>query len=104
MIRGLVHRVDLGEAERGHEQRGHRYGVILSRTNWNLVTIVPTSTSAASAPSRVEVEIDGVATRLLVEQIRSIDIDYLEGEPIGYLSREEMTRLDAAITRYIGLD
>ncbi|WP_227999427.1 type II toxin-antitoxin system PemK/MazF family toxin [Nocardia australiensis] len=104
MIRGLVHRVDLGDADRGHEQRGHRYGVILSRTDWNIVTIVPTSTGAAPSPSRVDIEIEGVPTRLLIEQIRSIDVEYLKGEPVGHLSYADMTRLDAAITRYFGLD
>ncbi|WP_433662011.1 type II toxin-antitoxin system PemK/MazF family toxin [Nocardia sp. CA-128927] len=104
MIRGLIHRVDLGDAKRGHEQRGRRYGVILSRTDWNIVTIVPTSTGATPAPSRVDIEIDGVPTRLMVDQIRSIDVGYLKGDPVGYLSREEMTQLDAAITRYLGLD
>lgn len=104
MIRGLIHRVDLGDAKRGHEQRGHRYGVILSRTEWSMVTIVPTSTSAAPSQFRPEIDMDGTATRLLVDQIRSIDVAYLKGEPVGYLSREDMTRLDAVVTRYLGLD
>ncbi|NNH75692.1 type II toxin-antitoxin system PemK/MazF family toxin [Nocardia uniformis] len=104
MIRGLIYRVDLGDAKRGPEQRGRRYGVVLSRTDWNIVTIVPTSTSAASSPSRVEIEIDGVPTRLLIEQIRSIGVDDIKGEPVGCLSREDMTRLDLAIVRYLGLD
>ncbi|MGI5217031.1 type II toxin-antitoxin system PemK/MazF family toxin [Nocardia sp. CA-290969] len=99
----MVHRIDLGEAKRGHEQRGRRYGVVLSRTNWSMVTVVPSSTSAAPARSRVEVIIEGTATRLLVEQMRSIDGRYLVGDPVDYLSLEDMTRLDSVITEYLGI-
>ncbi|TLG08800.1 type II toxin-antitoxin system PemK/MazF family toxin [Nocardia cyriacigeorgica] len=103
MIRGMVYRVDLGDAKRGHEQRGRRYGVVLSRTSWSMVTIVPTSTSAAPSRSRVEVEVAGRSTRLLVDQIRSIDVSYLVGDPVGFLSAEDMGRLDATICHYLGL-
>ncbi|WP_280266343.1 type II toxin-antitoxin system PemK/MazF family toxin [Nocardia wallacei] len=104
MIRGLIHRIDLGEAKRGHEQRGRRYGVVLSRTDWTMVTVVPTSTGAAPSLFRPEVEIDGRPTRLLVDQIRSINVDFLKGEPVGYLSQRDMARLDATIIRYLGLE
>jgi hypothetical protein len=30
MIRGAVYPVDLGEAKRGHEQRGRRLGLVIS--------------------------------------------------------------------------
>ena len=30
MLRGAVYRVDLGETKRGHEQRGRRYGLVIS--------------------------------------------------------------------------
>ncbi|GAA5042381.1 type II toxin-antitoxin system PemK/MazF family toxin [Nocardia callitridis] len=104
VIRGLVYRIDVGTANRGHEQRGRRYGVVLSRTDWNMVTVVPTSTSAGASQFRPEVEVDGVPTRLLVDQICSIDVDYMTGEPTGCLSLEEMARLDVTIGRYLGLN
>jgi len=69
-----------------------------------MVTVVPTSTSAAASPSRPEIEIDGTSTRLLIDQIRSLDINYVKGDPVGYLAREELTRLDATLIRYLGLD
>ena len=48
MIRGAVYPVDLGDAERGHEQRGRRLGLVISieQNAWSAVTIIPTSTSA----------------------------------------------------------
>jgi mRNA interferase MazF len=104
VIRGAVYRVDLGEQRRGHEQRGRRYGVVLSRTDWSTVTIVPTSTSAQPSRFRPEIDIDSTATLLLVDQVRSVDVDYVKGDPVGYLTREELTALDAAVIRYLGLD
>jgi mRNA interferase MazF len=31
VIRGAVYRVDLGDAKRGHEQRGRRYGLVIDQ-------------------------------------------------------------------------
>ena len=51
MIRGAVYPVDLGDAKRGHEQRGRRLGLVISieQNAWSTVTIIPTSTSAHPA-------------------------------------------------------
>jgi mRNA interferase MazF len=88
VIRGAIYRVDLGEAKRGHEQRGKRYGLVLSHTDmpWSVATIVPTSSSAHPAVFRPEIEIAGQATRLLVDQIRSIDVQYIHGAPVTTLT------------------
>lgn len=105
VIRGAVYRVDLGEAKRGHEQRGKRLGLVLSPTSmpWSVATIVPTSTSAAAAVFRPTLEIDGHATRFLVDQIRSIDVDYIAGDPVHYLERDELAEVEHAVARYLGL-
>jgi mRNA interferase MazF len=105
VIRGAVYRVDLGEAKRGHEQRGKRLGLVLSPTSmpWNVATIVPTSTSAQDAVFRPALEIDGELTRFLVDQIRSIDVDYIVGEPVHYLERDELGEVEHAVARYLGL-
>ena len=105
MIRGAVYRVDLGDAKRGHERRGRRLGLVLSPSAmpWSLATIVPTSTSAQSAVFRPALEIDGQITRFLVDQIRSIDIRYIHGDPVHYLDRDEIAEIEHAVTRYLGL-
>jgi mRNA interferase MazF len=105
VIRGAVYRVDLGDAKRGHEQRGRRYGVVLSPSDmpWSVATIVPTSTSAQPAVFRPEVEIDGVPTRFLVDQVRTVDVRYVHGDPIHYLGRDELAELEHAVARYLGL-
>ncbi|MBP2474411.1 mRNA interferase MazF [Crossiella equi] len=105
MIRGAVYKVDFGDAKRGHEQRGKRYGAVLSPSSmeWNVVTVVPTSTSAQPAVFRPELEILGARTRFLVDQIRTVDISYVHGDPVDYLNRDELEELEHAVTRYLGL-
>jgi mRNA interferase MazF len=105
VIRGAVYRVDLGTAKRGHEQRGKRLGLVLSPSSmpWSVVTIVPTSTSAQPAVFRPSLEINGEQTRFLVDQIRSIDADYVVGEPVHYLERDELAEVEHAVARYLGL-
>jgi mRNA interferase MazF len=105
VIRGAVYRVDLGETRRGHEQRGRRYGLVLSPTDmaWNVDTVVPTSTQAQPAVFRPEIELGGVPTRFLVDQMRSIDVRFVHGEPAFFLHREELEEVEAAVARYLGL-
>jgi len=105
VIRGAVYKVNLGEEKRGHEQRGRRYGLVVSPSSmaWSVATVVPTSRSAQEAAFRPIVELMGVQTRLLVDQIRSIDTRYIEGDPVAYLERDAMAEVEHAITRYLGL-
>ncbi|MDF2706708.1 MAG: growth inhibitor PemK [Nonomuraea muscovyensis] len=105
MIRGAVYRVDLGDAKRGHEQRGRRLGLVLSPTDmsWSVATIVPSSTSAQSSAFRPEVEFGGRRTRFLVDQMRTIDTSFVHGEPIYYLGRDEMAEVEHAVVLYLGL-
>lgn len=104
MIRGAVYRIDLGQA-RGHEQRGRRLGLVVppSESPLSVVTIVPTSTSAQPAIHRPELEVAGRTTRMLVDQIRSIDTDYLIGDPVDYLSRDRMAEVELALAHYLGI-
>lgn len=104
MIRGAVYRIDLG-APRGHEQGGRRYGVVMSPTNmpWPVATVIPTSTRAQPAVFRPELNIAGEDTRVLVDQIRTVDADYIHGDPVDYLGRDELGQVEQAVARYLGL-
>lgn len=104
MIRGAVYRIDLGQA-RGHEQRGRRLGLVVSPSEsaLSVVTVIPTSTSAQPAIHRPELEIAGRPTRMLVDQIRSIDTDYLIGDPVDYLPRDQMAEVELALAHYLGV-
>jgi mRNA interferase MazF len=98
VIRGAVYRVDLGPA-RGQEQRGKCLGLVVSpsQSPLSVATVVPSSTSAGPAIHRPELEIAGRTTRLLVDQIRSIDIDYIHGDPVDCLTRDQLAQVDFAI-------
>ena len=104
MIRGAVYRIDLGRP-RGHEQGGRRLGLAVSPSDspLSVATVIPTSTSAGQSIHRPELEIDGRLTRLLVDQIRSIDIDYIVGDPVDYLTRDQLAEVDLAIAHYLGV-
>ena len=103
MIRGVVYQIDLCDA-RGHEQRGHRYGLVVSPSDmpWTVATVVPTSTSAQPAVFRPEIEVAGLPTRLLVDQIRSIDTAFI-GDPVEVLDPIAMSEVSDVLARYLGI-
>jgi mRNA interferase MazF len=105
VIRGAVYPVDLGDAKRGHEQRGRRLGLVISieQNAWSTVTIIPTSTSAQPSVFRPEVMIAGRGTRILIDQIRTIDVAYVIGDLVDYLSRDDMAQVEHGLSRYFGL-
>jgi mRNA interferase MazF len=104
MIRGAVYPVDLGEAKRGHEQRGRRLGVVISieQNAWSTVTILPTSTGAQAAIFRPDVVIAGRDTKILIDQIRTIDTRYVSGELVDYLSRDDIVQVEHCLSRHFG--
>jgi mRNA interferase MazF len=104
MIRGAVYPVDLGDTKRGHEQRGRRLGLVVSieQNAWSPVTVIPTSTSAQVSVFRPEVVIAGRDTKILVDQIRTIDVAYVVGELVDYLSRDDMAHVEHSLSRYLG--
>ena len=104
MTRGAVHRLDLGRP-RGHEQGGKRWGLVLSPSDspLSVVTVIPTSISAGPSIHRPELEVAGRLTRLLVDQIRSIDVDYVVGDPVDYLTRDQLVEVELALVHYLGV-
>ena len=104
MIRGGVYEVNLGDAKRGHEQRGKRYGILMSPPDSPLTvaTIIPTSTSASPGLAHPEVNFDERLSRALLEQIRVIDKNYI-GELVGMVPLIEMLEIELALAQYLGL-
>ena len=104
MIRGAVYRIDLG-APRGREQGGKRLGLVVSPSDspLSVATVIPTSTLAGPSIHRPELEVAGRSTRMLVDQIRSIDIDYLVGDPVDYLARDQLVEVGLALAHYLGV-
>lgn len=104
MIRGAVYPIDLGDTKRGHEQGGRRLGLVISieQDAWSTVTVLPTSTSAQASVFRPEVVIAGRETKVLIDQIRTIDISYVVGDLVDYLSRDDMAQVEHSLSRYFG--
>src|SRR5258708_39599949 len=105
VIRGAVYPVDLGDAKRGHEERGRRLGLVISieQDAWSTVTIIPTSTGAQMSVFRPEVVVAGRVTKILIDQVRTIDVSYVVGELVDYLSRDDMAQVENSLSRYFGL-
>src|SRR2546429_5264901 len=97
-VRGEVFQLHAARGSRGHEQSGSRYAVVVQSDQLPLSTwlVAPTSTSARAASFRPEVEIGGVNTRVLAEQAAAVDPGRL-GKSVGFLSVNEMRRVDAAL-------
>jgi len=104
VIRGAVYRIDLGR-RRGHEQGGKRLGLVVSPSDspLSVVTVIPTSTSAGPSIHRPELEIAGQGTRLSVDQVRSIDVRYVVGDPVDYLTRDQLMDVELALAHYLGV-
>jgi mRNA interferase MazF len=104
VTRGDIFRVRLPKG-RGHEQRGSRYAVIVQADELlglSTAIVAPTSRSAAPATFRPEVEVAGEATRVLVEQLRTVDLDRLE-QHVGRVTAEEQRGVDAALELVLAL-
>lgn len=97
-MRGEVFQLRAGRGSRGHEQSSSRYAVVVQSDQLPLSTwlVAPTSTSARAASFRPEVKIDGLNTRVLAEQAAAVDPVRL-GKSVGFLSFDEMRRVDAAL-------
>ena len=88
----------------GHEQRGPRYAVAIQSDGIMLSTLIvaPTSTSAQSAVFRPEIEMDGIRTRVLVDQMRAVDASRLV-DFAGRLEAAETAEVDRAVRLILGV-
>ena len=88
----------------GHEQRGRRYAVVLQPDWLNLSTLIVafTSTSARETSFRPPVTVAGRPTLVMRDQIATVDLDRLT-EPVGFLTVEQLHRIDQAITLVLDL-
>ena len=104
MTRGDVYRVRLPRRG-GHEQHGPRYAVLLQADELlglSTVLVAPTSQSVRAASFRPEVDIAGQQTRVMVEQLRALDVRQLNDFE-GHLSTNEMREVDEALSLVLAL-
>lgn len=104
MLRGDVYALRLPRGV-GHEQQGPRFGVLVQANELlprSVVLIAPTSRSARAASFRPVIDVDGQATRVLVEQAGAIDTDRL-GDLVGHVTPEQQWGIDEALLTVLGL-
>ncbi|MQA73324.1 MAG: type II toxin-antitoxin system PemK/MazF family toxin [Solirubrobacterales bacterium] len=105
VTRGEIYRIRLPR-RRGREQAGPRYAVIVQASELlglSIVIVAPTSQSAAPATFRPEIELAGHSTRVLVEQLRAVDLERLD-ELAGRLSAQEQREVDEGLALILDLD
>lgn len=104
MTRGDIYRVRL-PSRGGHEQHGPRYAVLVQADELlglSTVLVAPTSRSAQAASFRPEVNVAGQRTRVMVEQLRVLDVRRLDDFE-GHLSASEMRGVDEALSLVLAL-
>lgn len=105
-MRGDVYRLRAPRDARGHEQRGQRYAVVLQvdqlapLSTW---VVAPTSTSAPERSFRPTIELDGTATRVVVDQMTAVDHAARLGDFAGRLSTDEWRDVERAVRTVLGL-
>jgi mRNA interferase MazF len=105
-VRGDLYRLKARKDVHGHEQAGARYAVVVQSDDLPLSTwlIAPTSTGRRAASFRPEIAINGVKTRVMVEQLTAIDPQARLGEFAGRLDDAEMRSVNAALQAVLALD
>jgi mRNA interferase MazF len=105
VVRGEIFHLPAPRGARGHEQRGARYAVVVQADEFlalSTVLVSPTSTGAQPASFRPTITLDGVTTRVLVEQSTVVDPQRL-GRSAGRLDTDELHSLDDALALILGL-
>lgn len=101
-MRGEVYR--LPARGQGHEQRGRRYAVVV-QPDWLALStwiVAFTSRSARATSFRPPVVIAGQETVVMCDQFATVDLRRLD-EATGFLSLEEMQRVDEAMRLVLDL-
>jgi mRNA interferase MazF len=104
VTRGDIYRVRL-PSRGGHEQHGSRYAVLVQADELlglSTVIVAPTSRSVQAASFRPEIDIAGERTRVMVEQLRALDVRRLDDFE-RHLSASEMRDVDEALSLVLAL-
>jgi mRNA interferase MazF len=105
VVRGEVFRLPAPTRARGHEQQGARYAVVVQSDDLlglSTVLVAPTSTRVRMASFRPVIELEGVETRVLVEQTTVVDPQRL-GPSVGRLEAAELLAVDEALRLLLAL-
>ncbi|MBO3735173.1 type II toxin-antitoxin system PemK/MazF family toxin [Glycomyces niveus] len=98
IFRGAIYEIKPPKESTGHEQQGRRHGVVIQSDAFacSTITVALTSTSAHRTIYRPEIDFLGTTTRVLTDQIYSVDHGRL-GDFMGALDFDEIEDLDRAL-------
>ena len=89
------------DPQAGHEQAGHRPALVMSPASYNgksgLMVCCPMSTKVKGHPFEVVVEIDGMASAVLSDQVKSLDWQVRRAKKKAAVSNSVMTHVRAKI-------
>ena len=103
-MRGDVYRLRRDKTATGPEQGGPRFAVEVQSDliHLSMLIVAPTSTRAQPATFRPSVDLLGTTTRILVDQLRAVDLSRL-GDQVGRLDTGELAELDRAVRLMLGV-
>lgn len=104
-VRGDVFRLRATHRDRGSEQRGARYAVVVQADDLLLSTVLITPTSRSAQPRifRPTITLGDESTQVLIEQTTAVAADSL-GDLVGHVSHAELDDICNALRLAVGLD
>jgi mRNA interferase MazF len=104
-MRGDIYRLRANPHAKGHEQRGHRFAVVVQSETVVMSTVVaaPTTTGSWDGLYHPEVAIDGQRSRILIEQMLAVDPEKRFGDRVGRVTPAEQEDIDRALRIVLGL-
>jgi mRNA interferase MazF len=96
------------DPQAGHEQAGHRPAVVLSPSTYNgktgLMVCCPMTTKIKGHPFEVCIDVDGVNSAILSDQIKSLDWKVRRARKQGAVPGEAMRHVRAKLKALLLLD
>jgi len=89
------------DPQAGHEQAGHRHALVISPASYNgktrLMVCCPMTTRIKGHPFEVLAEVDGVASAVLSDQVKSLDWTVRRAKKKGAVPADVMVHVRAKI-------
>jgi len=95
------------DPQAGHEQAGHRPALVVSPASYNaktgLMVCCPMSTRIKGHPFEVVAEVDGTASAVLSDQVKSLDWKVRKAKKKGAVSLVVMVHVRAKIKALLAI-
>jgi len=105
-MRGDIYRLRAAKTTQEPDKQERRYAVVLQADYLPLtsVLVAPTSTTCAPSSFRPTIKIDGMKTRVMVEQAAAVDVETRLGKFVGRVSPAGMQTIEKALRSVLALD